>query len=106
MGKSLLAALCAMLLSFFSAFRGDPPVPAGGTCRCLAVGMDLFVSEENTAPCSANNAEVMASLFTAYLPEKTRVSRSVNGRETLGNWSKESWMFSREHGRETRLSCT
>ena len=79
MGKSLLAALCAMLLSFFPAVSGSPPEPPGGACRCLAVGMDLFLSEGNTAPCSANNAEIMAALFASFLPEGTRVTRSVNG---------------------------
>ena len=79
MEKSLLAALAAMLLGFFSVFPGKPPETANGTCRCLAVGMDLFVNEADTAPCSANNAEIMAALFAAYLPEGTRINRSVNG---------------------------
>ena len=79
MGKSLLIALCVVLVFFFPASSGGPPESPGGTCRCLAVGMDQFVKEETTAPCSANNAELMAVLFAEYLPEGTRVSRSVNG---------------------------
>ena len=79
MGKKWLAALCAMLLSAFPAARDVPPASAGAVCRCLAVGIDLFVNEAPTAPCSANNAETMAALFAAYLPEGTRVTRRVNG---------------------------
>lgn len=75
MGKKLLAALIAMVLGFFP----GTPKDTGGQCRCLAVGMDLFISEESTVPCSENNAEIMAALFAAYLPEGTRVNRSVNG---------------------------
>jgi len=43
------------------------------------VGMDRFVNEENTAPCSANNAESIAGLFGDCLPEGTKVTRRVNG---------------------------
>ena len=75
MGKKLLAALFAMVLGFFSGM----PDSAEGRYRCLAVGMDLFVTEADTAPCSENNAEIMAALLAAYLPEGTRVNRSVNG---------------------------
>ena len=48
-------------------------------CRCLALGMDAFVSEKNTAPCSANNAEMMAALFRDSLPGDTRITLRVNG---------------------------
>ena len=78
MEKRLLAALCAVLMSFLLPSPA-PPAFTGGTVRCLAVGMDLFVSRETTEPCSANNAEIMAALFAAYLPEGTRVTRRVNG---------------------------
>ncbi len=71
MGKKWLAALCAMLLSAFPAARDVSPASAGAVCRCLAVGIDLFVNEAPTTPCSANNAETMAALFAAYLPEGT-----------------------------------
>ena len=78
MGKSLLAVLCAVLTSFLLPSPA-PTASAGGAARCLAVGMDLFVNRETTEPCSANNAEIMAALFAAYLPEGTRVTRRVNG---------------------------
>ena len=87
MGKNLLAALTAMLLFLFPSFSGGQPEgPAGGACRCLAVGMDLFVTEENTAPCSANNAGVMAALFEAFLPEGTAVTSRVNGPGSAGEF--------------------
>ncbi len=78
MEKRLLAALCAVLMSFLLPSPA-PPASTGGTVRCLAVGMDLFANRETTEPCSANNAEIMAALFAAYLPEGTRVTRRVNG---------------------------
>ncbi len=78
MGKNLLAVLCAVLMSFLLPSPA-PTASAGGAARCLAVGMDLFVNRETTEPCSANNAEIMAALFAAYLPEGTRVTRRVNG---------------------------
>ena len=79
MWKSLIAMMSAMMISL-SASSGRPPREnPGSTVRCLAAGMDLFVTEENTSPCSANNAETMAALFAAYLPEGTRITRSVNG---------------------------
>ena len=81
MGKSWIAALFAALTAF--SFRPSflPAVPAlpEAEYRCLAVGIDRFVNEENTAPCSANNAEVIAGLFGDCLPEGTRVTRRVNG---------------------------
>ena len=82
MWKSLISVLSAMMISFFPVFAGDmgPEPPAGAAVvRCLAAGMDLFVTEENTAPCSANNAEAMAALMAAYLPPGTKITRSVNG---------------------------
>ena len=78
MGKRVLAALCAAMMTFFFP-SSAPPASSCGTARCLAVGMDLFVTRESTEPCSAGNAEIMAALFAAYLPEGTRVSRRVNG---------------------------
>ena len=83
MGKSWISALLAALwacLSLVPALpvRADGEAPAA-ECRCLAVGMDAFVTEENTFPCSANNAEMMGALFAECLPEGTRVTRRVNG---------------------------
>ena len=78
MGKSLLSALCAAIMAFLPA--ASPALAERTTeYRCLAVGMDLFVNEENTTPCSANNAEIMAGLLSDCLPEGTRVIRRVNG---------------------------
>ena len=76
-----LAALLAAAAAFVLPIRGfgsEPELPAA-EFRCLAVGIDWFVNEENTAPCSANNAETMAGLFGDCLPEGTKVTRRVNG---------------------------
>ena len=78
MGKCLLAVLCAALMTFFP-HSPVPPPPAAGTARCLSVGMDRFVERASTEPCSANNAEIMAALFSEYLPAGTRVSCRTNG---------------------------
>lgn len=78
MGIKWIPALLALL-----GLLAAPPRPAAqaGTavCRCLAVGIDDFVTEEDTGPCSANNAEIMAALFAECLPSGTRITRRVNG---------------------------
>ena len=84
MGKkgraALLAAVCLLLTAC-----GRGPGPEGktetapGTCRCLVIGADRFVTERSMAPCSANNAETMAALLSACLPEDTRITRTVDG---------------------------
>ena len=77
--KRLAALLVAA--AFFLPFRtlcAESEAPAT-EFRCLAVGIDRFVNEENTAPCSANNAEAMAGLFGDCLPEGTKITRRVNG---------------------------
>ncbi len=82
MEKRLLTALLVLLLYGFSGFSGisgPAAAPENSMTRCLVIGMDAFVSEENTAPCSANNAETLAALLGACLPEGTRVTRSING---------------------------
>jgi len=84
MGKSVLAALAAAIIAFLPAASLPSedvfPGTEGTACiRCLAVGMDLFVTEQDTAPCSANNAEIMAALLTDCLPEGTQVTRRING---------------------------
>ena len=83
MGKSWIAALLAVMTAFSfrlpsvsAAPAAESPAPA---CRCLAVGIDRFVNEENTTPCSANNAEGIAGLFGDCLPEGSRVTRRVDG---------------------------
>lgn len=83
MGKSLQVLLCAVLL-FLLPLSPAPaistPTPAQEPeTRFLAVGMDLFVTRDTTSPCSANNAETMAALAAACLPEGTRITRRVNG---------------------------
>lgn len=106
MGKSWLAALLAVLISFFPAsqpIRVENPAEAP-QYRCLAVGTDTFVTEPNTAPCSANNAEIMASLFADCLPEGTRITRKVNGPGTAD----ELWALIREtfsDAQENDVSC-
>lgn len=83
MGKSLQVLLCAVLLFLLPlspapAISTPTPAPEPET-RFLAVGMDLFVTRDTTSPCSANNAETMAALAAACLPEGTRITRRVNG---------------------------
>ena len=71
MGKSWIAVLFAALAAFSfrpSLLSEDSGSPAA-EIRCLAVGIDRFVNEENTSPCSANNVEEIAGLFTDCLPE-------------------------------------
>ena len=84
MEKGVLSALFAAIIAFLPAALPPDDVPTPGTAgiaetRCLAVGTDLFVSEENTQPCSANNTEIMAALLEDCLPEGTRITRRVNG---------------------------
>lgn len=74
---ALLTAAAAFLLPH-RILHAEPEPPAA-EFRCLAVGMDRFVNEENTAPCSANNAETIAGLFGDCLPEGTKIIRRVNG---------------------------
>ena len=81
MGKSWIAALFAALTAFF--FRlpllSEAPGSPEAEFRCLAVGIDRFVNEENTSPCSANNVEEITGLFADCLPEGTQITRKVNG---------------------------
>ena len=84
--RRTVCALFAAALFFLGLFPAaqtgaeEKPLPeGGGICRCLAAGMDRFVTETGTAPCSANNAAIMTALFSDFLPEGTRVTRRVNG---------------------------
>ena len=80
MGKSWIAALLAALTAFpFFAISPAATASPATEYRCLAVGIDRFVDEENTAPCSANNTEGIAALFGDCLPVGTKVTRRVNG---------------------------
>ena len=105
----LLSALAVLLLPFPTC--SGMPAPPATVIRCLAVGMDRFVHEENTAPCSANNAETMAGLFAGCLPEGTEVTRRINGpgsktdmeqliRETFGSAGENdiSFLYLSTHG--------
>ena len=67
-----------MMLLFSPPAAGE----AAGTCRCLCAGTDLFVTQENTAACSAHNLQHMAELFTDFLPEGTQVTLRMNGPAT------------------------
>ena len=111
MGKNLLAALWAMLMGFLPLFPAAAPLGAQRETRCLAVGMDLFVTEEDTAPCSAGNAEIMAELMRDFLPEGTRVQTRLNGPGSAGELEQAlsdafagagpedtSWLFLSTHG--------
>ena len=81
MEKSWIAVLLAALtafsfrLPFLPEITGTPATEI----RCLAVGIDRFVNEEDTVPCSANNAEEIAGLFNDCLPKGTKIVRRVNG---------------------------
>ena len=84
----ILAAILTLCASFpFSSF--SPGDAGGGTSRCLVLGYDAFVTLPSTAPCSANNAEIMTALFWDFVPSAETVVRRVNepatadGLETL-----------------------
>ena len=77
MGKGWILTLLAALTVFSS--PAPPPEAPAMEYRCLAVGIDRFVNEETTTPCSANNAETIAGLFRDCLPKGTKVTRRVNG---------------------------
>ena len=66
MGKSVLAVLAAAIIALLPAASMplEEAFPEGSPgIRCLAVGMDRFVTEKDTDPCSADNAELMAALL-------------------------------------------
>ena len=81
MGKCWIAVLTAVLTAFSFRLPYAPaePVSPAAEYRCLAVGIDRFADEEDTTPCSANNAETIAGLFGDCLPEGTKITRRVNG---------------------------
>ena len=86
----ILAAVTAIALGLWSGFgAGTDDVPERGVSRCLVIGYDDFVSMPDTAPCSANNAEIMTALFLDFVPDVRAVVRRVNepgtvdGLETL-----------------------
>ena len=70
-----IAAMAALLLILPGLCRAERP-PA---FRCLAVGMDRFVTQESTSPCSVRNAEIMGSLFREFLPFGAEVTVCTEG---------------------------
>ena len=77
---SMLLAACLACVPLSGTPEDKPPPGTPAVeCRCLVVGMDLFLTEACTAPCSANNAELMAGLLDDCLPEGSRITRRVNG---------------------------
>ena len=75
----ILAAVMAIALGFFpGSGTGGNTGPARGASRCLVIGYDVFVSMADTAPCSANNTEIMATLLKDFVPEAETVVRRVN----------------------------
>ena len=73
-GWQILATLLAVVLGF--SHGGNPQESSAG--RCLVIGYDRFVTMADTAPCSANNAEIMTALFLDFVPEVKTVVRRVN----------------------------
>ena len=80
-GRRLLpAAIMTLALAVCPAGRGGrAPDEIRGTNRCLVIGYDHFTSMPDTAPCSANNVEIVAALLSDYTPETERVIRRVDG---------------------------
>ncbi len=88
----ILAAALAIALGFFpgsgtggnnSPGEGRNTEPERGVSRCLVIGYDDFAGMPDTAPCSANNAEIMTALFLDFVPEAETVVRRVNEPGTL-----------------------
>ena len=86
----ILAAVLTIAIGFCpGSGSGGDAARKTGVSRCLVIGYDDFVTMPDTAPCSANNAEIMTSLFLDFVPAvKTVVRRvnepgTVNGLETL-----------------------
>lgn len=78
--RLLSAATAALLLAVCPLSRGGCPAgDAQSAGRCLVLGYDHFVSMPDTAPCSANNVEIMAALLAEYAPGADRVIRRVDG---------------------------
>ncbi len=74
-GWRIPAAILLAVLSLIPGFRksGD------GVSRCLIVGYDRFATMTETAPCSANNAEIMTALLTDFTDGPEKTVRRVNG---------------------------
>ncbi len=90
----ILTAVLAIAIGLFPGFGAGGNeegnvIPAPGVSRCLVIGYDDFVTMPDTAPCSANNAEIMNALFPDFVPDAETVVCRVNepgtadGLETL-----------------------
>lgn len=69
----------AILFVVLSLIRGLRPSGDGGVSRCLVIGYDRFVTMTDTAPCSANNAEIMTALLADFTEKPEKTVRRVNG---------------------------
>ena len=74
-GWRILAAVLAAALGFSYA----DVAPHDPVSRCLVIGYDDFAVMPDTAPCSANNTEIMTALFLDFVPDMRTVVRRVNG---------------------------
>ena len=70
--------LAAVFLAVLSLLRGARP-NGNGVSRCLIIGYDRFVTMADTAPCSANNAEIMTALLADFTEKPEKTVRRVNG---------------------------
>ncbi len=75
--------LAAMLFAVLSLARDAGQSAGGGVSRCLVIGYDRFVTMADTAPCSANNAEIITSLLADFTDSPVTTVRRVNGPGTV-----------------------
>ena len=75
-GAAIFAALLMLIPAAHSGGEAGVGTPV---IRCLSIGMDRFITQEDTGRCSGRNAEIMEKIFTAFLPEGARVTRRENG---------------------------
>ncbi len=73
----ILSAILGIALGFCPGAGGDA-VQERGVSRCLVIGYDDFADMADITPCSANNAEIAAALFTDFVPDAKSVVRRVN----------------------------
>ena len=74
----LVLGFCLMPAFFRNGNTEDGTGERKGVSRCLVIGYDRFVTMPDTAPCSANNTEVMTALLADFVPEPERIVRRVN----------------------------
>ena len=81
----ILAAVLTIAIGFCPGSGSGRDAPRKtGVSRCLVIGYDDFVTMPDTAPCSANNAEIMTALFLDFVPAAETVVRRVNEPGTVG----------------------